>query len=282
MFLRLTLSAHYGQRLQSTVTVVPSRDAKPDLLLTDHPNGGSFSLGTTAVVGLRLQVTPLTISEVTMHITQCPPMSAAQYEHFDRCSFDNRRRQPVSATYERLANGELGATSPGLSFSDFRRMAVDVHKRGKWSRQAPLWVFATEKVRFVICCALEGRAGILRPPVDLPLEKRFALAQQRLLTRRVPLLEQQIDSLCAEYVRVKKSNPEYREYLRLLEIEIENADTQLRIASRAAAVLVGCLYFAWHVGLDSVGVAIELGIKPPHARRILGHLNRIAREQHWE
>jgi len=214
-------------------------------------------------------------------ITYCPPAPAAHFENFDRYSFDNRCRQPVSATYERAANGELGFTSTGLAFSDFRRMAVE-HKRGSWNRQAPSWVFSTEKVRFIITRAMETRAGILKPPVDLPLMKRFALAQQRLLTRRVPLLEQQIDELCRLYVRVKQSSPENGLYLHTLEVEIANVDTQLLCARHAAGLLLTVLYYAYNCGLDSVSIALLTGTKPPHCRRILKHLTDLAKMQGWE
>jgi len=208
-------------------------------------------------------------------------MPAHLVDNFDHHCFESRyMKPPVSAKYGRCEDGLLGFSSTRISFDDYLNMGIAKHDPPRL-KVAPQWTRDQEKMKYVICRAIKCRAGVYKSPVDLPLEKRFALAQEQLLKCRVPLLVSRIDRLCQLYVSLKTETPD-SSYLRILAGEIENVDTQILIASRAAAILCGVLYYSYHLGMRSPEVAQLLGIKPPHARQILFRANRIASEQGWD
>ncbi len=67
--------------------------------------------------------------------------------------------------------------------------------------------------------------------------------------------------------------------LRRLETVIEGIDTYLRYSEHGGAdVVVSCVYLYYRVGMDSVGVASELGLKSPHVRQMLFRLHQTAKK----
>jgi hypothetical protein len=179
--------------------------------------------------------------------------------------------------------GGHGFQTNGISFDDYRKM----HLTGRALRpqrrlETPAWAWNDGMVRSLLVHYMERRVGWKKTKVGTEYE-RLVRAQQALSARR-PKLTKTIDHLCREYVTVKagafKGNhgsPIHQlalTRLRMLEMKIENLDTQLATDARCAAVVVGIVYQYYRRGLDSASAGAELGLKPPHVRMILWRLNR--------
>src|SRR5215471_21049979 len=154
-------------------------------------------------------------------------------------------------------------------------MHVLVHKSANERQmEPPLWALNDELLAQVVTRYMEARAQnhVLQPGT---LQERLARAQQFLQARR-PQKSTLLTALCKEYGALKRSQNPDRRRLRLLETEIENIDTQLRILDRGAALIVAVVYLYWRANQNSVYVAQELGIKPPHVRTILHRLGKTS------
>jgi hypothetical protein len=81
----------------------------------------------------------------------------------------------------------------------------------------------------------------------------------------------QVSRLCARYVEARNEDPSSL-YVRRLAIQIENLDTQIRLANDIAAKVLGVVYLYYRCALTSAQVGLELGLKPPHVRQILWRL----------
>jgi hypothetical protein len=184
--------------------------------------------------------------------------------------------QPVSAVYRGLGEWE----TPGVSFSDYERMAVQTRKQsGERRLPTPSWALNYSEQRELLVYFMERRALNLwhrSPSVMkcLPLDMRLAMAQATIVARCSSLVAL-IDKLSAEYVGLKKQNPKAPR-VRQLETLIENLDTRLRFERKDGGL--GCIartiHLYYSVGLDSVGVGAELGIKPPQVRRTIFMLHK--------
>lgn len=146
------------------------------------------------------------------------------------------------------------------------------------------------------------RGGLIGEVVHAYYAARLDRAKSIIMGRRSGMIAV-MDKLCAEYVEIKQKglNPDITDKewnesrpqpfmsfaegearyqdeslrLRQLEIEIEGIDTYLRITENGGAdVICAVVYLYYRVGLDSVGVGIELGLKPPHVRQTLWKLHR--------
>jgi hypothetical protein len=208
--------------------------------------------------------------------------------HFDHYQFDGRRARPVSAL-------------TGISFEDYVAMSTRQHKPSNERRlPTPIWATNDELLRNLLVVFMEERCGIKNPQGTL-LE-RLKVAQQAVINQHSRMRET-LHRLCIEYVQLKQRGvlktekevdaeitkrygqpplPFGVEYnkklvesdrLRELEVEIEGLDTYLRYTRTGGAdVLAAIVYLYYRAGLDSVGVAIELGLKPPHVRQLLWRL----------
>src|SRR5579863_5249017 len=167
-------------------------------------------------------------------ITYCPPMPAHGFEHFDKYQYV-RPQYPVSVSFRGGDDWE----STGLDFSDFVRCSTGRRTLAPSRRlDTPDWALRPEKLR----------------------------AKKAVLTR-----------LCLEFVALKKNPNATREKLDRLSQKIEGADSELctlQKSDRGAAQIVAMVHFYYLVGMDSVGVATQLGIKPPVVRNTLWKLKR--------
>src|SRR5260370_2717093 len=84
-----------------------------------------------------------------------------------------------------------------------------------------------------------------------------------------------ITKLTKEYVTVRDTAPENKKKLRRLSVQIMNLDTQLMILSKSAAIVTSIVYLTWRANMNSVGVAEQLAIKPPHVRTVLHRLGNL-------
>jgi hypothetical protein len=161
----------------------------------------------------------------------------------------------------------------GIAWEDYERMNVRVRKSANERQmEPPPWALNDELLAEVVTHYMEGRAQG-HGPRPRTLQARLAGAQQYLLARR-PEKSETLTRLCKEYVALKRRRRPNRLRLRELEVEIENLDTQLCILDRGAALIVAVIYLYWRANQNSVYVAQELGIKPPHVRTILHRLDR--------
>ena len=178
---------------------------------------------------------------------------------------------PVSADF----HGGDSWTSTGIDFSDYSRMAIQTRKQsGERRLSTPSWAVNRTELRELLAVYLEHRARI-RPGVGSYYE-RF-LHAQAVLKRNCKRHITTLDKLCAEYVPLKQSDPA-NPRLRELEIQIETLDTRIRLEQVGyGKTLAGIVYYYYALGLDSVGVAEQLKIKPPQVRGTLFRLHEC-----WE
>jgi hypothetical protein len=193
--------------------------------------------------------------------------------HFDRWSFI-KRPLPVSAKFD---GHEF--QSNGLGYEDYNRCHLQHKGNGDRRFSTPVWALNDALLRRVLVEFLERRAYTGTPEREnlqpCSLKERLIRIEQKLRQRRLQNLTT-IDRLCHKYVELRKADPHSPE-LKMLTVQIENVDTRLRIADGNEVATVAAIVYLYHrQGLDSVGVANELGIKAPMVRTILYRLQRTA------
>lgn len=205
-------------------------------------------------------------------ITICPPGPERPELHFDiRRRIHIDPKFPVSAKF--VADGEV--ETPGIAFEDYRTMSTQEFKLEPSRRlEAPEWALNDALLRKVLVRFIEARAGFNYSRSGTEQE-RLQLAMQKIAAQR-PARIAVLKGLCAKYVALKQRGY-YPEYLRKLAQEIESWDTVLRFDSNIAAIVIGVVHAYYRRGLDSVDVAEEFNMKPPHVRMILWRLRRC-----WE
>lgn len=224
--------------------------------------------------------------------------------------FADRKTYPVSATP--TADGWF---STGIDFSDYARMGTQQRKQsGERRLPTPQWAVNDPMLKQLLVAFMEERAGIKRKRGGL--QERLKRAQEVISAQR-PRLNAVLDRLCREYVQVKKfgaypdcSDEEVldiaekvygqrpapfkdedgilvgrkmltQKMARDWQIEIEGIDTLLRYTNgptAGAGVIAAIVWLYYRVGMDSVGVGSELGLKPPHIRQTLWRLHETARK----
>jgi hypothetical protein len=138
-------------------------------------------------------------------------------------------------------------------------------------------------VEFLEERAFNGRTGLKTGT----LAERLANAQKKLIANCGSKLLPIIDRLCKRLVALKRDTPltqEAQKQIRLLEQQIENADTRLRFEGKdgGAALVLGTVYYYYRLGMDSVGAGKALLVKPPHIRQIIWRLRQTwARLEQW-
>lgn len=177
-------------------------------------------------------------------------------------------QQPIDARPTRN-----GWDSTGISFEDYDRMNVHRRKTANVRRmETPVWAVNEKLLAEVVTTYLERRTGTTALP-GAPVRERLAAAQLQLRAKS-KIHSATLTRLCQRYVALKNgANPDPKQ-LRELEVEIENLDTVLRIAERGAGLVLAAVYLYYRANFDSVGVATELGIKPPHVRTLLYRINQ--------
>jgi len=174
-----------------------------------------------------------------------------------------------------FANNQVYAVSPStrISFSDYERMGTYSHKAsGQRRYPTPLYALNDKILRQLLLVFMEVRLYI-RGSQGSDTERRERIRQAAL--EQQPRLAATVDKLNREYVEAQADHAP-PERLKNLEMEIEMLDTQLRTCREGGMGLVASICYLYHrLRLDSVGVAAELGIKPPHVRSILWKLNEV-------
>lgn len=176
-----------------------------------------------------------------------------------------------------------GFESTGLSHNDYSRMQT-IHKSQVRERRLPTPEWATNYAlqRELLAAYLLNRAkhggDMQRQIIALrvvPVNIRVAMAQA-MLASRCPSLIEQVTRHCHEYVHLKRENPKHPR-LRQLEMLIEGIDTRLchELKDGTLGLVARIVQLYYSCGMDSVGVATELGIKPPMVRKTLFQLHRV-------
>lgn len=156
--------------------------------------------------------------------------------------------------------------SPGLAFSDTERMQTSRHTTGR-HQPTPEWVFSDRELAAVVLRFLEIRAGLWRKQ---PGSKKQRLASVvELLKERTAAQIKSLDVLCSQFVTCTDE-----ERRRLLESEIANLDTQIRIA-KEPWLIAECVRIYHRERADSKAVAARLRLRPPHVRQLLRRLNLL-------
>jgi len=189
--------------------------------------------------------------------------------HFDRHTYI-KPKKAVSVTKTRN-----GFESTGIDFADYTGMGIrkPVQLVSGKHKPAPEWATDDSKLRELIVLYLENRTR-LRPVEGHTLQERLAHAMKVLETHR-PNLSAVLTKLTKEYVTTRDTEPGNKRKLRRLSLQIMNLDTQLMILSKSAAVVTSIVYLSWRANMNSVGVAEQLGIKPPHIRTVLHRLGNL-------
>jgi hypothetical protein len=212
----------------------------------------------------------MSAAAIQPRITVLPPgpeRAELTIEHFDR-NRHGTTRFPVSAEYD----GESWS-SPGIDFSDYSRMSTQQRKQsGERRLPTPVWSVNQSLLRAVLVRYLEKRAMLIKPQPGTEQERmQRALA---VIEKSRPLLEESLKQMCAGYVQLKKSGCDAARLKKLAE-EIENHDSVLRMNNaNLAGTIIRIVHLYYRCRLDSVGVGMELGLKPPHVRQILWKLRR--------
>jgi len=218
------------------------------------------------VTGARLIMSAAAVPHITV-LPPGPERAELTIEHFDR-NRHGTTRFPVSAEYD----GESWS-SPGIDFSDYSRMSTQQRKQsGERRLPTPVWSVNQSLLRAVLVRYLEKRAMLIKPQPGTEQERmQRALA---VIEKSRPLLEERLKQMCAGYVQLKKSGCDAARLKKLAE-EIENHDSVLRMNNaNLAGTIIRIVHLYYACRLDSVGVGIELGLKPPHVRQILWKLRR--------
>lgn len=178
---------------------------------------------------------------------------------------------PVSVEF---TGGEIHST--GVGFDDYQRMQA--HRRKLASHRhgpAPDWAFNTAQLRAIIVRCMERRALIYKP-LPLTEDQRLLVAQKVLEEKYQPELVARINRLCKEYVAAKNA----KDTARVTELapKVEECDTALRLVKNAPYMLAGVVYHYYRRGVDSVETGRALHLKPPHVRRLVMVMGKVAGE----
>jgi len=134
----------------------------------------------------------------------------------------------------------------------------------------PSWAVRDVELRNVILKFCERRFYLRKDPAVITDEQRLQRIRQTEL-KYAASYHIKLRGLLERY----KTEPE--EKRSKLEIQIGNLDSQILMARRGnASVAAAVVYNYFRMGWDSVTVAQELGIKPPHIRQLLARLHNAA------
>jgi hypothetical protein len=221
------------------------------------------------------------MTSVAVKVTLCPP--SMNGEGFDRHQFP-RINSPVGAHY--IGNGEWASTS-NFSFDDYERARTRSIKLFASRRfKTPDWAVNDTMLRRVICEYLIQRtAGHKRWKATLPQDATNDIEKIRwaesLLAARIPNLQKLVDSLCGEYVELRRNGADPAR-LRKLESTIGGSDAQIIFNRAPARVVASVVYAYFRLGMTSVGVAESVGLHPPAVRQLLRRIWAAAERVGYE
>jgi hypothetical protein len=185
---------------------------------------------------------------------------------FDKHAFAGKRTKAVSAT-----KTPAGWDTPGISFGDFSTMHIQRREKVKERRlPRPDWVSDNDVIQGVVLNAAERRLYL---PHDGPTNDRRDRIKAE-SDRRLPSLKEKLHRAQFRFHEAAQSGAS-PDRLQRLAIQVGGADTEIIMLERGlVGMMVAVLYMYYNLGYTSVGVAEELGIKPPAVRMLLYTLHR--------
>lgn len=167
-----------------------------------------------------------------------------------------------------------------LAYSDLQAMNVKRvgDKKPMRRLETPEWSRSDELVREVIVAYLEGRSFQTGKGKGSLLER---LEQcRRTAKKHVPAKKKELEDRIERYrelVHTPNTDALTAKKLRNLEVQIQNLDADIFLCERGPEIVNAVAYLYYRLGWDSVSVAEELRLKPPHVRQILHRMNRTWR-----
>ena len=202
---------------------------------------------------------------MSIAVTVCPPMAA--------------RGAIVEKPFAHRAPMIVSAQT-GIGWENRDSFQIQTHKSPRVRIIAAAgWPFNEHQRRAVILEFMRARCkgfNPLRIPIEGDERQQFQ-ACCAILRSQVPPLTEALDSLCREST-APDVEPERR---RILEIEIQNIDRRLCIAS-SPDIFERLLYLHFNMGLDSEAVSLDTGLSPFGVRTIISRMNRTARALGFE
>jgi len=169
-----------------------------------------------------------------------------------------------------VANAGISAAS--ATYESFSRMSVHEHNLASGrQKEQPEWTVKPELIAQVVARFMEMRARIRKPQTHLTIKNRIRNAERK-IKADLPRQREQLVRLCKRHM---EASGEAREKLAVL---VENLDTQIVVAAKAALLVTGIISYYYLQGWNSVDTARVLHIKPPHVRQVLFRLNRCWQE----
>jgi hypothetical protein len=210
-----------------------------------------------------------------MQVPLLPPAPPRKL-HFDPYQFDGKKPYAVHA--ERNGDGSYNTT--GIAFEDYAGMHTYTRKDSS-ERQtaAPVWAMNDDLLRALVARYMEIRCGLVSPRTGTYRE-RIDRAQAYSISKRQKV-DSLLTSLCHRYVAAKNAGASQSQ-LKKMSAEIENVDTRLVIMDRQAAIILSIPIMYWRQRLNSVAVAAQLRIKPPHVRTILTRMGTLYQREFVE
>ena len=180
--------------------------------------------------------------------------------HFDPYQFAARRSRPASK-------------ETGISFDDYARMSTHTRSRNLDRRlPTPAWALSDVWLRKLLILFLESRAQMRSSKEDIITRRDIA---ERKIKERLPQWNATLDTLQHEYVEARREGAA-KEALKNMEVEIENLDTLIRVTQKGTlATLAAVVVLYYRMRKNSVEVAEELQLKPPHVRMLLFRLHEL-------
>lgn len=207
------------------------------------------------------------MSAAAVKITLCEP--SVRGSHYDEHQFP-RSNRPVSVHY---LGRDAGWQSNGFSFEEAQGVQTRTAKRFAGRRFAtPAFAVNDKMLRKTICEYLVHRAaGHKRWKTALPKGTENDIDKIRwaegLLAARVPSLERQVDSLCDEYVELRRSGSDPVRLKKVATL-IGNLDSTIVFNRQPAAIVASVIYAYFRLGENSVGTAQSVGLHPPAVRQL--------------
>lgn len=211
------------------------------------------------------QVAPSQIPPITL----CPP-GAARNAKLDLFVGGAHRVLPVQ---EASFNADGDVESNGIDWSDYSRMQTQQHKLDSGRVAKANWTANDVMLRKALVRYLEVRANndlcTQQPGSDTERLQR-AIGK---LNARKPSMEATLTRLAKRYVAMKRAGADVQK----LGATIEGLDTELvLLKDNIAGKVLQIVHLYYRMGQNSVAVALEVGIKPPHVRALLMRIRRVA------
>lgn len=202
-----------------------------------------------------------------MQVTHCP--TQPQSLNFDQHIFQFTKQYPVGA--HSTADG--GTESTGIAFEDYSRMAMYHGPKNFKGRRfdVPIWALNIPDLQRVLLKYLERRVGRTRLlSATGTLEERLQNAESA-IRQRLPRLEQQLDTLCAEFIALKSTDTsaERRERIKRL---IAEYDATLIFNRDPVRILCAIIWKYFREGLNSAQISGDIGLKSCTIRQFIRRL----------